>query len=98
MAIRRLGQVLVDLKFIDREQLQMLLTEQGQRRGELLGKIAIEMELISDDQLAVALAEQMNLKAVNLADMTVAPEVLNLVTEPMRSCTGSFPSTSRTTA
>ncbi len=83
MAIRRIGQVLVDLGFIDEDQLQALLDEQQQRPGELLGQIAIDMHLITDDQLAQALAEQMNLQVVNLADVTVPPEVLNQVTEPM---------------
>ncbi|HBO42545.1 MAG TPA: pilus assembly protein PilB [Planctomycetaceae bacterium] len=83
MAIRRIGQILVDLGFIDEDQLQALLDEQRQRPGELLGQIAIDMHLITDDQLAQALAEQMNLQVVNLADVTVPPEVLNQVTEPM---------------
>ena len=83
MAIRRIGQILVDLKYIDRQQLEMLLNEQKQRPGVLLGKIAIEMEIISDEQLALALGEQMKLKVVSLADTPIPPEVLNIVSEPM---------------
>ena len=83
MAIRRIGQVLVDLGFIDDDQLQTLLDEQQQRPGELLGQIAIDMRLITDDQLAQALAEQMGLQVVNLADVVIAQDVLNHVTEPM---------------
>ena len=83
MAIRRIGQILVDLGFIDEEQLQVLLDEQEQRPGELFGQIAMDMELISDDQLAQALAEQMNMPVVNLADVAIGPEVLSQVTEPM---------------
>jgi len=83
MAIRRIGQVLVDLGFIDEDQLQALLDEQQQRPGELLGQIAMDMHLITDDQLAQALAEQMGLQVVNLADVAVPPEVLGQVTEPM---------------
>lgn len=83
MAIRRIGQILVDLGFIDDEQLRMLLDEQEQRVGELLGQIAMDMELITDDQLAQALAEQMNMPVVNLADVAIQPDVLAHVTEPM---------------
>jgi len=83
MAIRRLGQILVDLGFITDEQLEMLLEEQQQRPGELLGQVAESMGLITDDQLAQALAEQMNMQVVNLADVTIPQEVLNYVTEPM---------------
>ena len=56
MAIRRIGQIFVDMGFIDDDQLEMLLEEQQQQPGEKLGKIAEEMGLITDEQLAQALA------------------------------------------
>lgn len=83
MAMRRLGQILVDLGFITDEQLELLLEEQQNRPGELIGKVAESMGLITDDQLAQALAEQMNLKVISLADTSVPQDVLNYVTEPM---------------
>jgi type IV pilus assembly protein PilB len=83
MAIRRIGQILVDLGFISDEQLELLLEEQQQRPHELLGRIAESMGLITDDQLAQALAEQMGMQAVSLADVVVPPQVLQYVTEPM---------------
>ncbi len=83
MAVRRLGQILVDLGFITDEQLEMLLEEQQSRPGELIGKVAESMNLISDDQLAQALAEQMNMRTISLADTAIPPEVLEYVTEPM---------------
>lgn len=83
MALRRIGQILVDLGFITDMQLDMLLEEQQQRSGELLGQIAISMGLINEDQLAQALAEQMGLQVVSLVDIAIPPEVINQVTEPM---------------
>jgi len=83
MAIRRIGQILVDLGFINDEQLEMLLDEQQQRPGELFGQIAISMGLINEDQLVQALAEQMNMPVVNLTDVVIPPDVLAYVTEPM---------------
>jgi type IV pilus assembly protein PilB len=83
MAIRRIGQILVDLGFITEEQLEMLLDEQQQRPGELLGQIAISMGLINEEQLAQALGEQMNMRVVSLADMNIPPEVLKMITPPM---------------
>ena len=56
MAIRRIGQILVDLGFIDDDQLEMLLQEQQRHVGELIGKIAVEMGLVTDEQLAQGLA------------------------------------------
>ncbi|NQU24386.1 MAG: Flp pilus assembly complex ATPase component TadA, partial [Candidatus Nealsonbacteria bacterium] len=83
MAIRRIGQILVDLGFLGEDQRDMLLEEQQQRAGEMFGQIAISMGLISDEQLVQALAEQMNMPVVSLADIVIQPEVLQYITEPM---------------
>jgi len=83
MALRRIGQILVDLGYISDEQLELLLEEQQQRPGQLLGQVALGMALIDDEKLAQALGEQMSLRTVALGDLTIAPEVLAMVTEPM---------------
>ena len=83
MAIRRIGQILVDLGFINDEQLEMLLEEQHRHPGELLGKIAEEMGLVTDEQVALALAEQMSMQVVKLGEIQVGPEVMELITEAM---------------
>ena len=83
MAIRRIGQILVDLGFLSEDHLQMLLEEQQQRPGELFGQIAISMGLITDEQLAQALAEQMGMQVVTLSDLVIPSDVLAYITEPM---------------
>jgi type IV pilus assembly protein PilB len=83
MAIRRIGQILVDLGFISEDQLGMLLAEQQQRPGEMLGQIAMSMGLVSDEQLAQALAEQMGMQVVSVSDLVIPPEVLRQITAPM---------------
>ena len=83
MAIRRIGQILVDLGFLREDRLETLLEEQQQRPGEMLGQIAIGMGLITDDQLAHALGEQMGMQVVSLTDAVLPPEVLTHITEPM---------------
>jgi len=83
MAFKRIGQILVDRKFMTRDQLEMVLDEQRSRPGELLGKIAEGMNFINDEQLVEALAEQMGMPAVALGEITIPPEVLAYVTEPM---------------
>lgn len=83
MAIRRIGQILVDLGFLREEQLEILLEEQQQRPGEMIGQIAISLGLINDDQLAQGLAEQMGMQVVSLSDVVIPAEVLTHVTEPM---------------
>jgi len=83
MALRRLGQILVDLGFISDDQLDQLLDEQQQRPGTLLGKLAENMGLITEEQLAQALAEQWGMRAITLADIVLSPQVLGYITEPM---------------
>jgi type IV pilus assembly protein PilB len=83
MAIRRIGQILVDLGFLREDRMELLLEEQQQRPGEMFGQIAMSMNLITDDQLAQALAEQMGMQVVSLADQDIPPETLAKITESM---------------
>src|SRR5690348_2903490 len=83
MGMRRIGQIFVDLGFIDDDQLDELVVAQEGRPNELIGKIAIDLALISDEQLAQALAEQMGLQVVSLDEGVISPDVLAHVTEPM---------------
>jgi type IV pilus assembly protein PilB len=73
MAVRRLGQILVDLGFISDDQLEMLNEEQSQNPTQLIGRIAEDMGLITDDQLIVALAEQFGLQSIDIEGV-VPPE------------------------
>lgn len=66
MAVRRLGQIFVDLGFITDDQLEMLVEEQSQNPGQLIGHVAMDMGLISDDELIQALGEQFGLNPVDI--------------------------------
>lgn len=83
MPLRRIGQILVDLGFLTEEQVDIVLEEQQHRPGELFGRIAVELGFCTQEQVAQALAEQMGLPMVRLRDLTIPPEVLSQVTEPM---------------
>jgi type IV pilus assembly protein PilB len=83
MAMRRIGQILVDLGFISDEQLETLLEEHQNHPGVLFGKFAESQGLLTEEQLAQALAEQWGMQVVHLADIVIPPNVLNLVTETM---------------
>lgn len=80
---RRIGQILIDLGFIDDDQLEVILEEQLQQPGEQLGKVAEDMGLITDQQLCQAIAEQFNMQVVHLAEAQLSMTVLNLVSETM---------------
>jgi type IV pilus assembly protein PilB len=66
MAVRRLGQIFVDLGFITDDQLEMLVEEQAQNPGQLIGQAAEDMGLVSDDELIQALGEQFGLNQVDI--------------------------------
>jgi len=83
MAIRRLGQILVDLGYITDDQLEMVLEEQSQRPGTLLGKVALEMGIITEEQLVQAVAEQMGMQIVELSDAVLTHDLLSKITDTM---------------
>jgi len=83
MALKRIGQIFIDLGLIDEGQLQQMLEEQQARGGELIGKVGLSLGFFSEDQLGEALAEQWNTTFVTLYDRTIPAEVLKLVSEPM---------------
>jgi type IV pilus assembly protein PilB len=83
MALRRLGQIFVDLGFINDDQLEMLLEEQRHRPGILLGRVAMDLDLLTEEQLAQALAEQWGMQAIDLAEAVIPQNILNLITETM---------------
>jgi len=83
MALKRLGQILIDLGIVDEQQLESILEEQAARGGELLGRVGVSMSLITDEQLAEALAEQWSTTVVQLGDMHLKSDVLQFVSEPM---------------
>ncbi len=83
MAMRRIGQILVDLGHLTEEQLEAVLEEQQTRPGELFGSIAVAMSMVNEDQVVLALAEQLGLQIINMTDMVIAPEVLSHLTQPM---------------
>jgi type IV pilus assembly protein PilB len=83
MAIRRLGQILVDLGYISDEQLKQLLEEQASHPSEKIGKLAEEMGLITDEQLTMALAEQFNMQVCNLGEIQVPREVVKEINDAM---------------
>ncbi len=81
---RKIGQVLIDLGFIDEDQLWEIL-EEAKNTGQQTGQVAVGRGLINEDQLLQALAEQNNLKVVNLSEVKPTPEALQLVPETMAS-------------
>jgi type IV pilus assembly protein PilB len=91
MAIRRIGQIFVDMGFVTDEQLEMLLDEQQQRPGTLIGKIGLELNMLNEEQIIQALAEQMGMQVVELAETVIPHEVINKMTESMAQLYRAIP-------
>ncbi|MDO4550763.1 MAG: ATPase, T2SS/T4P/T4SS family [Planctomycetia bacterium] len=83
MAVRRLGQIFVDLGFITEDQLEMLRDQKQLRPNDLLGQIAISMGLITDEQLIQALGEQLHMKTVTLASVPLSADIISLISREM---------------
>ncbi len=79
---RRIGQVFIDLGFIDEDQLWEVL-EEAKNTAQPVGQAAVSRGLINEDQLLQALGEQHGLKIVNLQEAKPQPEALQLVPETM---------------
>ena len=83
MALKRIGQILIDLGLVDETQLETMLEEQQARGGELLGRIGLSLGFYTDEQLGEALAEQWNTTFVTLYDQEIPTDTLRLLSEPM---------------
>ncbi|QVL34949.1 Flp pilus assembly complex ATPase component TadA [Telmatocola sphagniphila] len=77
-----MGQILVDLGFIDELQMEDLL-EQARSTDSPLELIAVERGLINEDQLLQALAEQSGMRIVNLDETKPEAKALGMVQETM---------------
>ena len=83
MAVRKLGQIFVDLGFISDDQLDMLVEEQSQNPGQKIGRIAEDMGLITDDQLVQALAEQFNLQPIDIEGVVPPENAREIISDTM---------------
>jgi type IV pilus assembly protein PilB len=81
---RKLGQVLVDLGFIDDAQLWEILDE-AKNTNTPTGQVALARGLITEEQLLQALADQFGLKVANLQEAKPTTEAITLVPETMAS-------------
>ena len=83
MALKRIGQILLDLGLIDDEQLEQMLAEQDARGGELLGRVGVSLGYYSDEQLGEALAEQWNTVFVTLYDKNITHGLADIISKTM---------------
>jgi len=76
----RLGQMLVQQKFISQEQLMFALDEQ-KRSGRKLGRILVDNAFTTDDNVAQTLAKQLNVPYINLKFYHLDTEISSRLSE-----------------
>jgi type IV pilus assembly protein PilB len=81
---RKLGQVFVDLGFMDDDQLWEILDE-AKNTGSPVGQVALSRGLITEEQLQQSLAEQFGLRILSQEELKPQAEALTLVPETMAS-------------
>ena len=79
----RIGEVLIEQGFIAREQLESVLREMGESRGQPLGAQLVQRGMITDEELARSLAHQNGLPFISLRDEAIDAETARLVSEKM---------------
>jgi type IV pilus assembly protein PilB len=79
---RKIGQILIDLGYLDESQLWDIL-EEARTNGLRTGQVALTRGLINEDQLLQAIAEQHGLKVVNLEEVKPTPQAIGMVQETM---------------
>ncbi len=76
----RLGEILVEKKYVSFEKLEIALQEQ-QRTGRLLGAILVQQGFIKDTDLSSALADQTDGTFVDIKTTHFDPEAVKLIPE-----------------
>jgi type IV pilus assembly protein PilB len=82
MALKRIGQILLDLGLVDEQQLETMVEEQA-ARGDLLGRVGVALGFYTDEQLGEALAEQWGTEFVTLYDREIPADAIATISEPM---------------
>lgn len=77
---KQLGQLLIDKRIINQNQLDEALRAQ-KKQGGLIGQILIDLKFITEDDLVMALADQYGFPYLPLANYDVDSEVIKLVPE-----------------
>ncbi|MFO0795070.1 MAG: ATPase, T2SS/T4P/T4SS family [Candidatus Brocadiaceae bacterium] len=78
-AKRRLfGQILKDKGLVTENQILEALAVQKQKGG-LIGDILVDLQYITNEQILHALSEYLGLKIIDIEDMSIPPEIINIV-------------------
>ena len=87
---KKLGELLIEARLINEEQLDYAL-EVSRQNGSKLGKTLLEMRLITPKQLAIFTGLQWSVPYVNLEKQPISAAALELIPEPVARNFGAIP-------
>jgi len=90
MRKKRLGEILLDARVINRQQLAEALEDQ-KRYGGKLGVILLERRFISERELFHALSSQLNIPAIDFSKSTIPEAVIKSVPQELAEKLAVFP-------
>ncbi len=80
---KKLGELLVGLGFLTKEQLDFVLEEQ-KRTGKKLGEILLEHKLVDEEILFAVLAKQFKIQYISLSEYgELSPNIISLIPEKL---------------
>ncbi len=81
MAVKKLGELLVESGLITEEQLQLALDEAKKQKNVRVGDVLIKRQFATDIDIAQTLAFQLKVEFVDLSSTAVDPEAIKCVNE-----------------
>jgi MSHA biogenesis protein MshE len=78
----RVGELLLEHKLIDEQQLKTALAEQA-RTGRRLGRVLTDLGMVSEQAFHEALAKHLQIPFMDLRQVKLAPESVRLLPEPL---------------
>jgi type IV pilus assembly protein PilB len=87
---KRIGDILIDMGFIDRDQLEMALSE-SQKTGVMLGDVLLRLDWVTQEQLQMSLAVQSGAKLLDTDAIKVDPGIIAQVPQEFVTTHGIMP-------
>ena len=89
---KRIGDILIDLGYIDRDQLEMAATE-SKKTGTMLGDVLIRLDWVTEEQLQMSLAVQSGAKLLDPNDIKIDLGLITEISQQFVVTHGIFPLT-----
>lgn len=83
MAVKKLGELLVEAGLITEAQLEEVLQESAKGSGARIGSLLVKKGYASEIDIAQTLSYQLNIPFIDIPSATIVPEAISLVNEKL---------------